>query len=111
MRKGPGFEPQLDHNNREKLVKVSPFFSFSIMFTLYILYSHSLDRYYVGYTNDIERRLQEHNRKKGKYTDSGIPWVVVHTELYSTKRQAIERESCIKSKKSKSYIIELINSR
>ena len=81
------------------------------MFTLYILYSNSLDRYYVGYTNDLARRLSEHNRKKGKYTDSGIPWVVVHTEFYSSKGQAMDRESCIKSKKSKSYIMKLINSR
>jgi putative endonuclease len=43
------------------------------MFTVYILQSQSLNRYYVGYTNDLERRLTEHNRKKGKYTDSGIP--------------------------------------
>ncbi|HPT22655.1 MAG TPA: GIY-YIG nuclease family protein [Bacteroidales bacterium] len=40
------------------------------MYTLYILYSESFDRFYVGYTNDIERRLSEHNRKKGKFTDA-----------------------------------------
>lgn len=35
------------------------------MFIVYILHSQSLDRYYVGYTNDLERGLTEHNRKKG----------------------------------------------
>ena len=34
------------------------------MFIVYILYSNSIDKYYVGYTNDLERRLLEHNRKK-----------------------------------------------
>ncbi len=56
------------------------------MFTLYILHSKLLDRYYIGYTNDIERRLAEHNRKKGKYTDAGIPWVLVYTENVETSQ-------------------------
>ena len=79
------------------------------MFTVYILYSKSFDRYYVGYTNDLERRISEHNRKKGKFTDAGIPWFLVHSELYSTKKEAMTRERFIKSKKSKSFITEIIN--
>ena len=55
------------------------------MYVLYILYSERLDHYYVGYTNDIERRLSEHNRRKGKYTDRGIPWELVYTEEYELK--------------------------
>ena len=78
------------------------------MCTVYILHSKSLDRYYVGYTNDLPRRLSEHNRIKGKYTDIGIPWVVVHTESFDTKKEAMKREMHIKSKKSKQFIIDLI---
>ena len=81
------------------------------MFTLYILYSKSIDSYYVGFTNSLERRLSEHNRKKGKYTDRGIPWEVVYTEAFTLKKDAMNREKFIKSKKSKSFIIELIQSR
>ena len=79
------------------------------MFIVYILYSKSFDRYYVGYTNDLERRISEHNRKKGKFTDAGIPWVIVHIESYCTKTEAMEREKYIKSKKSRNYLIDLIN--
>jgi putative endonuclease len=68
------------------------------MFTLYILYSKSFDRYYVGYTNNIERRITEHNRKKGKFTDAGIPWELVHYELYSTRKEAMKREKFIKAR-------------
>jgi putative endonuclease len=78
------------------------------MYTVYILFSESLDRYYVGYTNDLNRRLAEHNRKKGKYTDTGIPWILVYSEVYDLKNQAIEREKFIKSRKSKSFIIDLV---
>ena len=81
------------------------------MFVVYILYSKSFDRYYVGYTNDLERRISEHNRKKGKFTDAGIPWVVVYFELYKTKKEAMAREKLIKSRKSKTFILELLNSR
>jgi putative endonuclease len=81
------------------------------MYTLYILYSESLDRYYVGYTNDLERRLIEHNRRKGKYTDTGIPWLPVHKEVFESKKSAMEREKFIKSRKSKKFIIELVAQR
>jgi putative endonuclease len=81
------------------------------MYTLYILYSKTIDSYYVGYTNSLERRLTEHNRKKGKYTDKGIPWMLVHCEIYMTKKEAMEREKYIKRKKSKTYILELISQR
>jgi predicted GIY-YIG superfamily endonuclease len=34
------------------------------MFTVYLLNIPSIDKYYVGYTNDLTRRLSEHKRKK-----------------------------------------------
>ena len=78
------------------------------MYILYILYSQKLDRYYVGYTNDFQRRISEHNRIKGKYTDLGIPWILVYSEEYNQKKAAMDRERFIKSKKSKQFIIDLI---
>ncbi len=80
-----------------------------MLFIVYILHSSKLDRYYVGYTNDIERRISEHNRKKGKYTDAGIPWSLAYSEEYATKKGAMDREKYIKSQKSKEYIKSLIN--
>ena len=79
------------------------------MYNVYILYSPSLSRYYVGYTNNISRRMSEHNRKKGKYTDAGIPWELVYTETFKTRNDAKERETYIKSRKSKEYIRNLVS--
>ena len=79
------------------------------MYIVYILYSRSLDRYYAGYTNDLSRRLAEHNRIKGKYTDSGIPWEIVYSEKFTSKSEAMKREQYIKAKKSRSFIEELIS--
>ncbi len=81
-----------------------------MLFIVYILHSTKLDRYYVGYTNDIDRRISEHNRKKGKYTDAGIPSDLVHSEEYATKKNAMDRGKYIKSQKSKEYMKNLINS-
>ena len=81
------------------------------MYTLYILYSKNLDRFYVGYTNDLVRRLREHNRIKGKYTDTGIPWELVYKETFETKKDAMAMEKFIKSRKSKKYILDLIAQR
>jgi len=107
LRKGPGFETQLDHKVKEELEIVPPFMYNLKMYTLYILHSMTLDRYYIGYTNDINRRLSEHNRIKRKYTDAGIPWGLVYSETYKTKKEAMHRERFIKDQN----IIELINKR
>ncbi len=77
-------------------------------YVVYILYSQKLDRYYVGYTNDLDRRISEHNRKKGKYTDNGFPWEIKYVERYHEKKDAAERERFIKSRKSRVYIENLI---
>ena len=80
------------------------------MYTLYILYSQTLDKFYVGYTNDPVRRLSEHNRIKGKFTDRGIPWEILYTEQYASKLDAMKREKYIKAQKSRFYIENLIRS-
>ena len=78
------------------------------MYKVYIIYSNSIDKYYVGYTSEIDRRINEHNRIKGKFTDRGIPWKIVYTENFKDKKEAMKREAEIKAKKSRRYIESLI---
>ena len=78
------------------------------IYIVYILQSSTTGRFYVGFTNDLDRRISEHNRKKGKFTDAGIPWEVVHKEQFESKIEAQQREKYIKSRKSRSYIEEII---
>jgi hypothetical protein len=49
------------------------------MFYVYMLFSSSLEKYYVGYTDDVNRRFQQHNAGKGNYTSKGIPWLLIAT--------------------------------
>ena len=76
----------------------------------YILFSSKLDKYYVGPTSDIQRRLAEHNRRKEKFTSIGIPWVLVYQELFDTLQAARQREQYIKKMKSRKFIENLIRS-
>ena len=41
--------------------------------------------------SNIVRRLSEHNRIKGKFTDKGIPWELVYKESYADKVSAENR--------------------
>ena len=77
---------------------------------LYILYSKNLNKFYVGSTTDIERRLTEHNRGKEKFTKTGIPWDLKYKEVFDELIYARRRELFIKKQKSKKYIENLISS-
>ncbi len=62
----------------------------------------------MGYTSDIKERLKRHNEGRSVFTRRDKPWDVVYTEVFSHKREAIQRELEIKNKKSKKYIEDLI---
>ncbi len=64
---------------------------------------------YTGWTNDLERRLREHNAGKGaKYTKSRRPVVLVYFEEFVTKEEAMSREYAIKRlrRKEKRKLVE-----
>ncbi|MEJ2536218.1 MAG: GIY-YIG nuclease family protein [Calditrichia bacterium] len=81
------------------------------MWYTYIIYSEKLDRFYIGYTDNLSWRLERHNQGWGRFTKSGIPWELVYFEKYQTKQEALKREREIKSKKSRKYIENLILSK
>ena len=52
---------------------------------------------YTGWTNNIEKRLKEHNEGKGaKYTRGRRPVKLVYLEIFDTKEEAMRREFFIK---------------
>ncbi|MBO0321104.1 GIY-YIG nuclease family protein [Muricauda sp. CAU 1633] len=75
---------------------------------VYIIYSKSADRYYVGHCQDLEDRMSRHNGGRSKYTKLATDWEVKHTVGYSTRVEAMAREREIKRKKSRKYIEFLI---
>lgn len=67
------------------------------MFYVYILKSISCEKSYVGTTNDIIRRLGEHNSGKMAYTKKYKPWKIINVEKYDTLSEARKRESFLKT--------------
>jgi len=47
---------------------------------------------YVGWTNDVARRLKQHNAGTGARTTRGRQWVLLHSEWFATRREAMSRE-------------------
>jgi len=75
---------------------------------VYILYSRSADRYYIGSTKDLDDRLKRHNTGRSKYTKHGIPWDLTYKEEYPTRSDGLKRERELKSWKSRERIEALI---
>ena len=47
---------------------------------------------YVGWTTDLDRRLARHNSGAGARFTRGQEWVLLHSEKFRTRRQAMSRE-------------------
>ncbi|WP_116771456.1 GIY-YIG nuclease family protein [Maribacter litoralis] len=79
-------------------------------FTTYIIYSQTLDRYYIGSTENIEKRLERHIKGNGStYTKKAIDWVLKWQRNFETRSEAVSFELLIKKKKSRKYIEYLIS--
>ncbi|NGF57028.1 GIY-YIG nuclease family protein [Parapedobacter sp. SGR-10] len=76
---------------------------------LYILYSESSDKYYIGQTNDVEGRLLAHNSSDRKtYTSKHRPWVLLKSFTFPDRCTAMLVEKTVKKKKSRRIIQEII---
>ena len=64
---------------------------------VYILKSLNFEKAYVGMTNDLERRLSEHNSGKSIYTNKFKPWKIIYTEEYGTIEEARDKEKYYKT--------------
>ncbi len=81
------------------------------MFYIYIIYSLKSNTYYIGTTDNVERRLNEHNSKfyKNSYTSKGIPWEINLSYQCENSNQAYKLELFIKRMKSRKFIEKIIN--
>ncbi len=75
---------------------------------VYILKSVNTGRYYVGCTDDLERRLREHNNGKSGSTKAFRPWRFAHSEYFKTLAQARQRERYLKAQKSRLLLTKVI---
>jgi putative endonuclease len=71
-----------------------------MIYYVYILQSFKNDKLYIGHTDNLSRRLEEHNTGRGgKYTRQNKPWKLLYSEEHSDRSSAAKRETYLKSTK------------
>ena len=69
------------------------------MYFVYLLKSKKDSNLYLGSTNNLEKRLREHNSGQVFSTKNRVPFEVIYCEIYKSERDARERESKLKRRK------------
>ena len=79
------------------------------MYQVYILYSLAADKYYIGVSKDVQKRIEMHNDAliEGAYTQIAKDWSLFFQIDCNNKSQALKIEKHIKKMKSRVYIENL----
>ena len=77
------------------------------MYYVYILNSvNHPSKYYIGYTENIETRLETHNKGLVPYTKSYIPWKIKTYVAFNNQQQAIDFEKYLKTSSGRAFSIK-----
>ena len=100
-REGDRFESDILHKFYNKKIPKHKhmfgyFFIVKTMFYTYILFSTSLNKYYIGSCQNIEQRLQDHLNSRSKFTKIAKDWELKYFETFLTRSEACKRELQIK---------------
>jgi len=76
-------------------------------FHTYILRSESTGQFYVGHTENLTKRIFEHNNNRTTSIKNRGPWKLFYSEVFDTPSDATGREREIKRMKSRNYIESL----
>lgn len=71
---------------------------------VYVLQSKKSGKWYIGSTNDLRKRILQHNSGKNKSTKYGIPWKIIYCEININKEDARAREKYLKSGMGHRYL-------
>ena len=78
------------------------------MYYVYVLISLKDYKFYIGYTNDLKRRMKEHNSGKNISTKPRLPLKLVYYETHLSKADAERREKYFKTTKGKSTLRQML---
>ncbi len=77
--------------------------------TTYILKSIKFDKYYIGQTSNLEKRLAEHNKGRSKSTKPYLPYELTFHKSFDSRKDAMKEEKKLKNIKSSAKLVEYIN--
>ena len=67
------------------------------------------EKLYIGHTNNLQRRFLQHNDSaKKSWTSKRGPWKLLHSEIYTNRAGAMNKETYLKTFKNKARIQEYI---
>ncbi|MEQ8471667.1 MAG: GIY-YIG nuclease family protein [Marinoscillum sp.] len=66
-------------------------------YCVYILKSETHGTHYYSSSQDAEARLKQHNSGKVRYTKGRRPWLLIYTETFETRSEAVRRERFFKT--------------
>ena len=78
-------------------------------YVVYILESQSNGRLYIGFTNNLDRRIGEHNAKQTKSTRNKGPWNILYAREGLTKPEAMLLEQKLKKWKNRKRVLSWID--
>jgi putative endonuclease len=78
-------------------------------FYVYCLYSGIAKQLYIGQTNNLQRRIAQHNSGKVLSTKAYKPYKLIFKEEFETKKEAIQKEKELKSTEGRRFLRKLVN--
>jgi putative endonuclease len=78
------------------------------MHFVYILRSLKTGNFYIGYTQNLNKRLKYHNLGLNRSTKNKGPWILVYNEVLNSKSAALKREKFLKRQRNKKFYEKLI---
>jgi len=77
-------------------------------FYVYALHNRTKEFIYIGYSEDLKKRLESHNAGKNKSTKAYIPLELIHYEAYKNMEDAKRRELYLKSNRGKTTLMTML---
>ena len=75
---------------------------------VYVLWSLKDKKFYIGFSDDVERRFSEHCKGENKSTAKRLPVRLIFFEAYLSKQDALRRESYFKTTKGKATLRQML---
>ena len=75
-----------------------------VMYYVYILTSEKSGQWYTGCTDDLRKRLSQHQKGQSTFTKKGVPWKLIYYEACHSKDDSFAREKYLKTGPGKKYL-------
>lgn len=76
------------------------------MYTVYVIYNETANKFYIGQSQDIIKRIELHNSHlfKGYTSQFNGNWKLLYREEYKTRGEALIREKQLKSSRGRDFV-------